>query len=191
MVSLKFQKRLAASVLSCGKNKVWLDPMESNEIAMANSRQAIRKLVKDGLVIKKNNNIHSRFRARQTAEAKSKGRHMGYGKRKGTAEARMPTKVLWMRRTRVLRRMLKKYRDGKKIDRNLYHDLYLKCKGNVYKNKRVLMEAIHHEKAERAREKNITEQFEARRNRLKAMRVRKAARREERLAAGPMAAEKK
>jgi len=99
--------------------------------------------------------------------------------------------VLWMRRTRVLRRMLKKYRDGKKIDRNLYHDLYLKCKGNVYKNKRVLMEAIHHEKAERLREKNITEQFEARRNRLKAMRVRKAARREERLAAGPMAAEKK
>ena len=55
--------------------------------------QAIRKLVKDGLVIKKNNNIHSRFRARQTAEAKSKGRQSGYGKRKGTAEARMPTKV--------------------------------------------------------------------------------------------------
>ena len=38
MVSLKLQKRLAASVLKCGRGKVWLDPNESNEISMANSR---------------------------------------------------------------------------------------------------------------------------------------------------------
>uniref|UniRef100_A0A2P2JVG1 Ribosomal protein L19 n=1 Tax=Rhizophora mucronata TaxID=61149 RepID=A0A2P2JVG1_RHIMU len=37
MVSLKLQKRLAASVLKCGKGKVWLDPNEVNEISMANS----------------------------------------------------------------------------------------------------------------------------------------------------------
>merc|ERR1712241_780354 len=52
MSSLKLQKRLAASVMKCGKNKVWLDPNEINEIANANSRQNIRKLIKDGLVIK-------------------------------------------------------------------------------------------------------------------------------------------
>lgn len=39
MVSLKLQKRLASSVLKCGKGKVWLDPNESNEISMANSRK--------------------------------------------------------------------------------------------------------------------------------------------------------
>ena len=38
MVSLKLQKRLAASVLKCGRGKVWLDPNEVNEISMANSR---------------------------------------------------------------------------------------------------------------------------------------------------------
>lgn len=38
MVSLKLQKRLAASVLKCGRGKVWLDPNEGNEISMANSR---------------------------------------------------------------------------------------------------------------------------------------------------------
>ena len=44
MVSLKLQKRLAASVLGCGKNKVWLDPNEVNEISVANSSKFSRSL---------------------------------------------------------------------------------------------------------------------------------------------------
>merc|ERR1712190_585523 len=86
MVSLKLQKRLAAEVLKCGKRKIWLDPNEVNEISMANSRQNIRKLVKDGFVIRKPQKVHSRFRANAWAEAKRKGRHTGHGKRKGAKE---------------------------------------------------------------------------------------------------------
>ena len=40
MSSLKLQKRLASSVLKCGKGKVWLDPNEVSEISMANSLKA-------------------------------------------------------------------------------------------------------------------------------------------------------
>merc|ERR1711937_928481 len=184
MVSLKLQKRLAASVLKCGQRKIWLDPNEVNEISMANSRLNIRKLAKDGLVIKKPCKVHSRYSQRKHLAAKRKGRHSGTGKRVGRANARMPTAVIWMRRLRVPRRLLKKYRDAKKIDKHLYRTLYMKCKGNVFKNKRVLVEAIHREKTKAAHNKQLQEQAEARRVKAKALKTKRQEKLKEAMAGG-------
>ena len=76
-MSLKLQKRLAASVLKCGERKIWLDPNEINEISLANSRRNIARLHRDGLIIKKPVIVHSRARVRAWNEAKRKGRHTG------------------------------------------------------------------------------------------------------------------
>ena len=105
----KLQKRLAASIKKCGINRIYLDPNETQEINMANSRFNIRKLLKDGLIMRKPEKIHSRARVRKNLEAKRKGRHSGVGKRRGSRNARMPVKILWIRRQRVLRRLLRKY----------------------------------------------------------------------------------
>ena len=45
----------------------------------------------------------------------------------------------------------------------MYHRLYMGAKGNLYKNKNVLVETIHKEKLEKKREIELEAQREARR----------------------------
>ena len=113
-----------------------MDPNEVNEIALANSRKAVRKLIKDNFIFKKKIAIHSRQRALKRKAERRLGRHTGLGKRRGCADGRMPQKVLWIRRQRTLRRLLRKYREAGKFDKHLYHQLYLDCKASRYNSKR-------------------------------------------------------
>merc|ERR1712110_619058 len=76
MAFLRLQKRMASSVLKCGKKRVWIDPNETNEVALANSRKNIRKLVKDRLIMRRQVTMHSRSRAKAWAEQKRKGKQI-------------------------------------------------------------------------------------------------------------------
>jgi len=96
-------------------------------------------------------------------ESDKKGRHRGIGKRKGTKNARSSSKKMWVTRQRVLRHYLRKSRINLKIKNNLYRELYLKCKGNEFKNKKTLIEYIHRAKTENSRRSILYEKFEKKR----------------------------
>ena len=75
MVMLRRQRKMAATVLRCGKHRIWMDPNECNEIKLANSRKNIRKMFKDGLIVKRKVAMHSRSRVKAHEAEKRKGRH--------------------------------------------------------------------------------------------------------------------
>ena len=132
MMSLKAQKRMAAEILKCGENRVYFDPYLIDEIKMAITREDIRNLVKEGIILKKYKQGNSKYRKNLLHERRKKGRARGIGKRKGTKYARLPKKKRWMNRIRPQRRELKKLRDRKLITTATYRKLYKNAKGGMF-----------------------------------------------------------
>jgi len=50
MTDLRNQRRMAAAILKCGENRVWMDTDRTDEVAEAVTRSDIRELVKGGAI---------------------------------------------------------------------------------------------------------------------------------------------
>ena len=133
-MDLRFQRKIAAALLDCGENRVWMDPTALEDIAGAVTKEDVRELIEQGLIKRKPEKGISRARINRRKAQRRKGRRRGHGRRKGRKGARMSKKELWMRRIRPIRRRLKYLRNSGTIDRRTYRILYRKAKGGEFRS---------------------------------------------------------
>ncbi|WP_459201261.1 50S ribosomal protein L19e [Methanococcus sp. CF] len=129
------QKRIAAAVLDCGIDRVWIDPENLERVKMAITKDDIRLLINDGIIVKKQEKGISSARKKEAQEQKRKGKRKGPGSRKGAKGARTPKKEKWMNTIRPLRKMLKELRENEKIERSAYRKLYRMAKGGAFRSR--------------------------------------------------------
>ena len=128
------QRVIAASILKCGINRVWISQDNLSDISIALTRDDIKKLIADGLIQKKQAKGVSRGRARVNLEQKRRGQRRGTGKRKGAKFSRIPKKQLWINKIRPQRRYLRALRDNGMIERHDYRKVYRQAKGGQFRS---------------------------------------------------------
>ncbi|UCD14289.1 MAG: 50S ribosomal protein L19e [Thermoplasmatales archaeon] len=135
MTDLRNQRRVAATILKCGENRVWMDPDRTDEIAKAVTRGDIKILVKGRAIKSRQVQGISSGRKKFRQKQKDKGRRKGHGSRKGAKYARLSRKERWINTIRPIRAYLRQLRDDKLIDRGAYRKYYRKAKGGEFRNK--------------------------------------------------------
>lgn len=138
MTDLRNQRRMAASILKCGKNRVWMDQDRLDEIAQAVTKDDIRVLIKGNAIQTRQKKGISKGRKRYTMNQKRKGRRRGHGSRKGAKYARFPRKKRWIKTIRPLRSLLRELRENRSITPTVYRRYYMKAKGGEFRNRRHL-----------------------------------------------------
>jgi len=135
MTDLRNQRRMAAFLLKCGENRVWMDNDQLDEIAKAVTKDDIRLLIEGKAIKSRQKKGISSGRKKIIAKQKMKGRRSGHGSRKGAKYARLPKKDRWIKTIRPIRLYLKTLKDEKKIDKSVYRRYYLKAKGGEFRSK--------------------------------------------------------
>lgn len=135
MADLTNQKRLAADIMKCGKQRVRIDPDRVEEVAGAVTRADVRRLIEGKVITKVQKQGVSRGRGRKLDAQKAKGRRVGHGSRKGAAGARNPRKQRWMTLIRALRTQLREQRESGEIDRHTYRVYYSRAKGGQFRSR--------------------------------------------------------
>src|SRR5574344_799357 len=102
-MDLKNQKRMAAEILKCGENRVWIDPDKIEDVAECITRADVRTAIASGVIKAKPKSGTSYGRIRYAKGQKAKGKRKGPGSRSGTDNARVPDKRRWISTIRPIR----------------------------------------------------------------------------------------
>jgi large subunit ribosomal protein L19e len=131
---MKIQKRLAAELMKCGINRVWIDPT-NEKVGQAITRNDVRGFIKEGIIKK------LPVKKRQT---KIKKRQQKTGSRKGRKGARIGKKNSWLKIVRPQRRLLRELKP--KLEPRVYRKVYRMIKGNSFRSKAHLMNFLKDKK---------------------------------------------
>lgn len=126
---LTVQRRLAAQLFKGSPKRVRFDENALADIKEAITKQDLRGLIRDGIIIMRKKQGISRGRVRRD-------RRQNEGSRKGKSTARTPHKRAWINRIRIQRRFLRELRAGDLVDVKLYRKLALLAKGGYFRSKR-------------------------------------------------------
>ncbi len=139
-MNLKSKRRLAASVLGVGQDRVIFNDEYSDLIQDAITRSTIRGLVGFGAITVAPEKGVSRGRFRAKSRKLKRGR--GAGSTEGTARARNPRKDIWISKVRALRWRLKVAKDRKEITPEAYRRLYKQVKGGQVRGVKHLLDLM-------------------------------------------------
>ncbi len=143
-MELKKAKKLAATILKVGVNRIYIDPQKTSKVKEAMTKEDIKGLIAERIIKKRQDNYQSKGRTKKLLEKKRKGRKSGYGKRKGTKKNRGEKKKKWMSKVRAQRRTIKemKKENPEKVKAVGYSNVYRKIKGGFFKGKKYLIEYV-------------------------------------------------
>ncbi len=124
MTDLKGQRRLAAQILKIGQNRVWINPEHMDDVEGAITREEIRKLIHERVIVSLPQKGVSRSRAKTIRGKKKLGRRSGPGSVTGAGFAKVTQKQAWMLRIRSLRRKLRELKASRVITEATYTQYY-------------------------------------------------------------------
>jgi len=137
-VSLKNQRRLAASLLGSGESRIWIDPEETTRVESAITRQEIKSLIDSGRIRLLQKKGVSRGRHRLKSARRKKG-------------GQKPGKEAWVLRIRAIRRHLRFLRDKRQLAPASYKLLLGMSKGGAFRSRSHVDEYVKAHELQRKR----------------------------------------
>jgi len=136
-LNLRSKRRIAASVMNVGTDRVIFDKEYTDLIQDAITRSTIRGLVGFGAIKAAPKGGTSRGRFRSKSQKLRRGR--GSGSLEGSKTARNARKDRWVVKVRALRWRLKVAKDRGAITRDTYKKLYKQVKGGQVRDVKHLL----------------------------------------------------
>jgi len=126
---VNLQRKIAAKVLKCGENRIWIDPTNA-KVRQAITRRDIRRFIKEGIIKKLPEKKKSKNKEKIQQRA---------GSIKGSKGARESKKTSWLKVVRPQRKLLKELKEKKQLNPHVYREVYKLVKGNFFRSKSHLM----------------------------------------------------